>query len=137
MKTTKKHFTLKFYQNLGILFYAIAAADNDVQSAEFDKLKTILKEQWLAIDTIEDAYHSDAAFQIEIVFDWLNAEDNLNTKGCFETFVDFKNEHKHLFTPEVKQLILKTAGAIAASFSGKNKSELMMLAQLDMELKKT
>ena len=136
MKTQKK-LTLDFYQTLGKLFYAIAAADKKVHNLEFNKLKELVKKQWLDVDDTEDSYHTDAAYQIEIVFDWLNEEDNLDSKGCFEEFVEYKNEHKYLFTAEVKQLILKTAGAIAASFSGINKSELMILAQLDMELKKT
>ena len=37
-----------------------------------------------------------------------------------EEFVTYKNEQKHMFTKPVKQLILKTAGAIAAAFSGIN-----------------
>lgn len=135
MKNRKK-MTLKFYQNLGKLFYAIAAADSNVQNAEFDKLKEIVKSRWLEIDSLEDIYSSDAAYQIEIVFDWLNCQENLNIKACFDAFVNYKNKQKHLFTQNVKHLILKTANAIAASFSGVNKSELIMLAKLDMELKK-
>ena len=131
----KKKMTLKFYQNLGKLFYAIAAADEHVKKVEFDKLKELVKKNWLDIDVIEDVYNTDAAYQIEIVFDWLNDHENLNTKACFDDFVNYKNEQKHLFTKPVKQLILKTAGAIAASFSGVNKSELIFLANLDRELK--
>ena len=40
---TKKKMTLKFYQNLGKLFYAIAAADKHVRDVEFDKLKELKK----------------------------------------------------------------------------------------------
>ena len=36
---------------------------------------------------------------------------------------------------QIKKMILKTADAIAASFSGKNKSELIMLARLNLKLK--
>ena len=128
--------TLNFYQNLGKLFYAVAAADNTVQLVEADKLKELVKKQWLKLDSIKDASGTEAAYQIEIVFDWLNTQGDLNVKSCFEDFVNFKNEHKHLFTDPVKQLILKTARAIAASFSGINKAELIILANLDMELKK-
>ncbi|MGB5419948.1 hypothetical protein [Algibacter sp.] len=131
-----KKMTLKFYQNLGKLFYAIAAADKDVRDIEFDKLKVLVKKQWLSVDPIEDAYHTDAAYQIEFVFDWLNKEENLNPKACYDAFIGYKNEQPHLFTEPIKKLIMKTAGAIAASFSGVNKSELIMLAQLDMDLKK-
>lgn len=134
---TKKKMTLKFYQNLGKLFYAIAAADNHVHKTEFNKLKTLVKKQWLDVDLIEDAYHTDAAYQIEIVFDWLNKEDNLNAQACYDAFVNYKTEQPHLFTESIKKLILSTASAIAYSFSGINKSELIMLAQLDIELKKT
>ena len=131
----KKKMTLPFYQNLGKLFYAIAAVDKKVREEEFDKLKELVKKQWLNVDIIEDAYHTDAAYQIEIIFDWLNKEENLDVQACYDDFVNYKNEQKHLFTKEVK-VLLKTAGAIAASFSGLNKSELIILAKLDIELKK-
>jgi hypothetical protein len=133
---TNKKMTLKFYQSLGKLFYAVAAADKEVREQEFNKLKELVKEQWLDVDIIEDAYATDAAYQIEIVFDWLNNEENLDVQSCYDDFVNYKNEQKHLFTAEVKRLILKTASAIAASFSGLNKSELIILAKLDIELKK-
>lgn len=44
--------------------------------------------------------------------------------------------NKSLFTENRKRLILKTANAIASSFSNRNKSELIILAKLDIELKK-
>lgn len=134
---TKKKMTIKFYQNLGKLFYAIAAADKQVREIEFNKLKKLVKKQWLDVDIIEDDYHTDAAYQIEIVFDWLNEENNLEANSCFNDFINYKNEQNHLFTDSIKKLILKTAGLIAASFAGINKSELIMLAKLDLELKKT
>jgi len=34
---------MDFYQNLGKLFYAIAAADNRVENAEFNALKETVK----------------------------------------------------------------------------------------------
>jgi len=40
---TNKELTHKFYQNLGKLFYAIAAIDNNVRVEELDKLKDIVK----------------------------------------------------------------------------------------------
>lgn len=133
---TQKTVVLNFYQNLGKLFYAIAAADKMVHELEVNKLKELVKKHWLEVDTIEDAYHTDAAYQIEIVFDWLNNND-FKTETCFEDFVAFKKEHPTLFTQAINKLIMQTASAIAASFSGLNKSELIILAKLDIELKKT
>lgn len=132
----KKKMTMAFYQNLGKLFYAVAAADDAIQPIEVETLKNLVKKYWLELDIIEDAFGSDAAYQIEIVFDWLNTQQSLNAKTCFDEFVTYKNEQGHLFTKPVKQLILMTSRAIAASFSGINKSELIFLANLDMELKK-
>ncbi|GAA3561572.1 hypothetical protein GCM10022395_10250 [Snuella lapsa] len=132
-----KNMTLQFYQNLGKLFYAIAAADRVVETKEFETLKELVKNQWLEVDDINDAFGSDAAYQIEIVFDWLNThETELSIEKYFNDFIAYKNEQKHLFTDAVNKLIIRTASAIAASFSGINKSELILLAKLDMELKK-
>ncbi|PKQ45130.1 hypothetical protein [Confluentibacter flavum] len=135
---TKKHLTLKFYQNLGKLFYAIAAADNKVHEAEINTLKELVKKEWLDVDDIEDGFGTDAAYQIEIVFDWLfNEQDTgFNIKTCYDDFISYKKDQKHLFTNNVNRLILKTANAIADSFSGKNKSELILLGKLNIELNK-
>lgn len=133
---TKKKTPLKFYQNLGKLFYAIAASDKKVRKTEFNKLKDIVKTQWLDLDSTRDDYDEDAAFQIEIIFDWLNDQGDLDAQSCYMDFVNFKNEQKHLFSDSINKLIIKTAHAIADSFSGLNKSELIMLAKLSLELKK-
>jgi len=133
---TKKKLTIKFYQNLGKLFYAIAASDKVVRDVEFDKLKELVKKLWLDVDELEDPFDTDAAYQIEIVFDWLNREEDLNVKACFNDFFNYKNEQGHLFTKQVNSLIMYTASAIAESFSGKNKSELIILATLSIELNK-
>lgn len=130
--------TLKFYQNLGKLFYAIAAADKKVNEAEMNILKELVKKEWLAVDDIEDGFGTDAAYLIEIVFDWLNQapDAELHIQTYYDDFIAYKKDQKHLFTKKVNQLILKTAHAIAASFSGNNKSELMLLAKLNIELNK-
>ncbi|PHR13175.1 MAG: hypothetical protein COA40_06665 [Aequorivita sp.] len=125
---------LVFYQKMGELFYSIAAADKIVRKAEYEALKKIVIEQWKNLDDYEDPFHTDAAYQIEVVFDWFDYEQ-LDANDCFESFADYKKEHPKLFTQERKQLIWKTANAIANSFSGKNKSEVIMLAKLKNLLK--
>ena len=127
--------TIQFYRNLGKLFYAIAAADGNVRPIEFGKLKTFIKKQWLDIDNLEDTFGVDAAYQIEVVFNWLNEDEELNAKACFKDFINYKKNQNHLFTQDIRRLILKTASAIAYAFSGINKSELILLAKLDLELK--
>jgi len=134
--TIKKKMTLKFYRNLGKLFYAIAVSDGTVRPIEVDKLKALVKKEWLAIDDLEDTFGVDAAYQIEVVFDWLNYDEEPNAQLCYNDFIAYKNAQPHLFTDAVKKLILKTASTIAYAFSGINKSELVIMAKLDMELKK-
>ncbi len=126
---------LLFYQKMGELFYAIAAADKVVKKAEYDKLKQLISERWKNLDDYEDPFHTDAAHQIEIVFDWFDYEQ-LDASDCFDSFADYKKDNPKLFTPERKKLIWETANAIAGAFAGKNKSELVMLAKLDTLLKK-
>lgn len=122
---------LLFYQKMGELFYAIAAADKVVRKEEYNTLKNIVAEEWKNLDDYQDPFHTDAAHQIEIVFDWFDYEQ-LDAKDCFESFADYYADNPQLFTEERKSLIWKTANAIANSFSGKNKSEVIMLAKLKM-----
>ena len=124
----------EFYQNLGKLFYAVAMADKIVRPIEIKRLKEDVKKYWLAVDSIEDEFGTDAAYQIEIVFDWLNQEEK-NSEAYFGEFVDFYKEHPSKFNIAIKQIIFKTADDIARSFANKNKSELILLAKLKLLLK--
>ena len=124
---------LLFYQKLGELFYAIAAADKTVREAEYKQLTKVVEEEWKSMDTFEDGLGTDAAYQISIVFEWFDYEQ-LDANECFESFADYKKEHPKLFTKERKQLIWKTANAIASSFSDQNKSEVIMLTKLKILL---
>jgi uncharacterized tellurite resistance protein B-like protein len=130
---TKEKLTLEFYQNLGLLFYAIAAADKHVHPDEFNKLKELVKQQWLDKDILEDKY-TDAAYHIEIVFDWLN-NGQYQADICFNGFLKYKMRNADVFTKDITKLIKKTAYAIANAFAGLNKTELIMLARLNLELK--
>ena len=123
----------ELYQNLGKLFYAIAMADKKVVQEEVKKLKEDVRKYWLSVDDIEDEFGTDAAFQIEIVFDWLQNEE-LESQLYFEEFMDFYKAHPSKFNDRIKELIWLTADDIASSFAGKNKSELILLGKLKMVL---
>lgn len=135
MKTiANREMHQEFYQNLGRLFYAIAAADGIVRKEEVDSLKDIVQTEWLHQDSYTDDYGANTAFQIEIIFDWLDA-NKPDPQNAFKTFADFHAEHKDLFTDQIRTKILDTSRNIAAAFRGKNKSELVMLAKLQSLLK--
>ncbi len=125
--------SLTFYQKTGELFYSIAAADKVVRKSEYKSLKEMVQSDWKDLDNLQDDYGVDAAYQLEIVFDWLDYE-SLEANLCFESFKEFYQEHPALFTKKRKELILKTAHSIANAFSGKNKSELILLGKLQLLL---
>ncbi|MBI3134716.1 MAG: hypothetical protein HYZ14_08600 [Bacteroidetes bacterium] len=122
-----------FYQNLGKLFYAVAAADKKVSEAEVEKLKADVTKYWLALEDSTDYFGSDAAFQIEIVFDWL-IEEMPNSEKCYQDFATFRKKHDSIFTKPVKELIWKTCEDIASSSNSKNKSELVLLSRISQLL---
>lgn len=125
----------KLYENLGELFYAIAKADSRVHGKEISKLRSFIRKYWLEVDGLEDEFGTDAAFQIESVFDW-SMENDLDSEVCYESFKEFYKDNGGLFTAFIKVLILDTAHAISNSFAGKNKAELVMLGKLELLLKK-
>lgn len=120
---------LLFYQKMGELFYAIAAADKVVKEEEYKALKDLVSSEWKKLDSSKDQFNSNAVSQIEVVFDWFDYEQ-LDANDCFDSFADYKKSHPALFTEERKKIIWDTANAIASAFAGKNKSELIMLAKL-------
>lgn len=119
----------QFYQNLGKLFYAVAMADKKIRPREEAKLHEDVKKYWLSLDDIKDEFGTDAAYQIEIVFDWLKNEEE-DVDSYFKEFAEFYKDHHEKFDRSTKSLILRTCNDIANSFAGKNKSELILLAKL-------
>jgi len=128
MKISEKNQVV-FYQKMGELFYAVAASDKVVRKQEYDALKNLVQREWSSLDDYKDEFQSDAVYQMEIVFEWFEYEQ-MNGQDCFDNFAQYYKENKNLFTPGKKQLIWKTVNAIANAFSGKNKSEVIMLSQL-------
>lgn len=128
MKPSQQTMIL-FYQQLGKLFYSVASVDKTVRKEEIAQLKEIVKKEWLPLENNLSEFGDDAAYQIEIVFDWL-VENDWKIGKIIPDFENFKKEHPSLFTPQVNDLILKTAKAITNSFSGKNKSESILIEKL-------
>ncbi len=117
------------YTNIGKLFYAIGKVDGTLTLEEYRKLNEILDRSWLHINLefIETTKHTFNELYL----------CNANASPCFEEFIIFYKTHPDLFTKELKSLILKTANGIAHAFAKINKSELMLLAKLSIEFKKT
>ncbi|WP_394749378.1 hypothetical protein [Spongiimicrobium salis] len=131
MQLSSQKLDQEFYENLGKLFYAMAMADRRVHPKEIEKLRTFIRQYWLDIDASKDDFGESAIYQIEIVFDWL-MEKEKDSSSCLKEFEEFYLAHPQKFSVHKKILILDTANAIAASFSGKNKAELILLGRLQL-----
>jgi hypothetical protein len=124
-----------FYQHIAKAFYSVAAADKKVKEEEVETLRELVKSRWTKVEDSTDEFGTDAALQIESVFDWL-LEENVDSMDALNDFKDFKEQNESLFTSKINKLVFETADAIASSFSGKNKSELTVLTQLNLILNK-
>lgn len=119
----------QFYQQLGKLFYVMAMADKVVRPDEVSKLREDIRKYWLDVDEVKDEFGTDAAYQMEIIFDWLQDEEH-DGETYFAEFARFYKTHREKFSEKIKALIIKTCSHIASSYSGRNKSELILLARL-------
>ena len=128
MKPTNLHNSV-LYQNLGKLYYAIAAADKTVDDKEFIALQNIIKQQYTEHENKE-------TLSILETFEWLRTDNEYSANKCYDNFVNYKRANEEIFSNKLRSQILQTASKITASFAGQNKSELIMLAKLDMELKR-
>jgi hypothetical protein len=129
---------IEFHQNLGKLFYAIAAADNHVKDEEFYALKHIINNEWKSsLENPDNDFINNGTVTIIDTFKWLRNDNEYNAEICYNSFINYKRSHEDLFNKEIKSLIIKTASKITASYSSQNKSELMMLAKLSIEFKKS
>lgn len=127
----------QFYQNLGKLFYAIAAIDKTVRAEEFETLQKLVNKYWINQDIVANNSKKDLGNVITDTFKWLSEDDEYSAEDCYNSFIRFKKQNESIFNSKMNTLILKTAGKIATSFSNQNKSELIMLAKLNIELKKS
>lgn len=126
---------IKFYQKTAYMAYAVAAADKHVSAAEIKALKNEISEYWLGIELTKDSYGSDAAFQVEIVFDWL-LEMDPGSERAFKMFAEYVEENRNFLTDDLKMTLIHLSNAIATSFHGANKSELNMLLRIQQLLLK-
>jgi len=125
----KDETMVQFYQKIGQVYYKIAFSDGKVRDEEINTLKSLVSDSWVNLEDAEDEFGSDAAIQIEAVFDAML--DNRSTgSNAFENIRQFKDLHKHLFTENIRKQVYDTAVRIAQSFHGVNHEEKEDLREL-------
>jgi hypothetical protein len=124
----------KLYENLGYLFYAVAAADQHVQRDEIEKLKTLVGKEWLPLENSIDPYGTDAAHYISIAFEYLLTE-SMPSEEAYKVFADYYTQTNAALPKDLKRKIKTTATAIASSFGGRTKSEQRYIDELSRLMK--
>ncbi len=125
-----------FYKELGRLLYAIAAADGRVAEPEVIALKRIVKEELVPQQNGTDHFGSDKAYFTEFEFDVL-AERGATAEGAFDSFITYMALHHHDLAPERKEMIYRSADAVATAFHGVDKKQLPYLEELHRHLEHT
>ena len=128
MKNTEGNSEL--FENLGKIFYAIAVADRNLHENETARLKAEIEKYWKPIFT--EAPYS-MAYYIWHAFE-LARRKGIPAEKAFEDFKNYYEKEPDSFNGEVSNLIMDTANAIAAAYADKNKSELILLAKLQLLL---
>ena len=118
----------ELFENLGKLFYAVAAADRNLHENETLGLHREIEKFWKPKFT--EAPYS-MAYYIWHAFELARRTDT-TAEQAYEEFVVFFKKSPGEFTEEVKNLILDTANAISLAYADKNKSELILLAKLHL-----
>lgn len=134
--TLRPKLPIQFYQNLGKLFYAIAITDNFVRDEELKTLEKSITTEWMALDDFSEKENQKKSLLILETFRKLLDQNKNDADFYFNRFINFKRANGAFFNEDVNALILKTACNLASAFSSKNKSELILLAKLNLELKK-
>ncbi|MBX2983282.1 MAG: hypothetical protein WBB32_09500 [Flavobacteriales bacterium] len=118
------------YAGLGHLFYSIAASDGHVAPAETEKLKALVKQEWMPLEPQRDSVGSDLAYYIEIGFDHANA-GGMKPAAAFDRFGEVFHKHPTEFDPSTRNMIVRTSKSIARAFEGKSKEEQKVIKKLE------
>lgn len=114
----------EFYNCLGCIMYAIANADKKIVVDEKLVIKQLLEEEWLG--QANDFNGKDVI--VNKIREFIEAKKDAEV--AFSEFELFFQNHHDMFSLEIKRHIMSAANRIASSFSGKNKSELILLKRL-------
>ena len=121
MKNIMESFKREIFEQLGNLFYALAA-DQHVSPMASGELKMLLRKDWLTEtgDHSEDRV-SEAAHLIGLTIDELQ---NLQTipEEAYRSFAGFFRKHNEQFSYALKQRILETSEAIIKIFNAPGKA---------------
>lgn len=133
MNSTTK-LPISFYENVGGVFYAIAAIDHSVKQEEYNSLKQCLESNWILYGVTGEDLPKKPEELLEQVFKSA-VQKKKDPEKCFEDFADYRKTHSAWFSIPVNKAIWNTANSIANSFAQVDKNEVILLHKLKLVLK--
>ena len=118
-----------FYQKLGKLLYAVAAADEKVTPQERIALNNEIRERLLHKERDTDGYGTNEAWLTDFSFE--TAEDLLLAPSeSFQEFLDFAKLYKNELSEDEIEICLRLSDHMANAYHQINKKENKILSQL-------
>jgi uncharacterized tellurite resistance protein B-like protein len=116
----------KFYRELGKLIYAIAKADGTIQQEEVDMFRETLRKRLQPLEASMDDFGVDSAFYTELQFEAM-LDETTKMDEAFESFMNYVDENKSQFSPEMKEATLLIIKDIAEAYQGIITEEQMLI----------
>lgn len=119
----------RFYQELGHLFYAIAAADKKIARAEVEQLDQEVQYAWKHFEGSRDRFGTDRAYLIEFQFETLD-DQGFDAEAAFSSFEAYFREFGDRIDHHTRNHIFQSARHIAERIRKINQEELRYLVRL-------
>ncbi len=120
----------RFYTAFGELLYAIAISDSQVQDEEMEEIYRITREliQKYLPNPSQELADFNALLAESGFFNDFQA--GLNKEEALESFLKFYAENKSIFTPEIKELCIKSITRVAEAYAGIVTEEKRLILRL-------
>lgn len=112
------------YYALGILAYAIAKSDGEVQDEEREEINRIANDE---MGYAIDFQYADIIFQ-------LLERDKLGFENVYEWAIRELKKGRHYLSPEIKQQLISTIEKIAEAFDGISQEENSIITRFKNDL---
>jgi ABC-type Zn uptake system ZnuABC Zn-binding protein ZnuA len=124
----------KVAEAIGYVLYAVASADKRISPEEKQVIEQYLRENQKKLVRLEDPTGKKSVEIILKKIDFLLLE-KMKSEMAFQLFSERYQTYKKLFSAEIKQLIIDLCIKAAVAVNRMNKSELVVLSQIELLLK--
>lgn len=126
----------ELFSEIGKLLFAVADVDGMINKEEKEAIYEMVKKQLVPVESMKDEYGTDIAYYAEFEFEYLDQENIMDSETAFNSFIDFVEDHKTAFKPEMKNACLHVAEEIAKAYHGSNQREAELIEKLRAKLSK-